>query len=468
MHGLVPSWLLAAQLFWRASGINALPSGAQGCASTDAEELAVSLPVSAAAMLAGGKDRDLEPASLSGVGSAPDVLSPMPVLTARQQTAHVLPSKRSWGGGPGRQVSAATRHVSEDSLPSISEVFGAAGSALATGLRQPVTDSAPLREASAEQHLGKVRGKPGVAWLNSGWSSRASEASSATLVNAPSLDASASLGAVKDRHAAITGGDWVTGSPPEPLLSVAASVDEPSVDAGRPLASRLSSFASAAGGEVQPGSKLSGPLLSKAGSSGLGSIGSGCAGALIASLASSGSALPGAASTALACTNSPGGGDEQPASVHGRGTRRSRLSVASPPNEAQVQGSNDTEDGHESAPADVVAAVQAGDIGSTAMDAVLQAQSPPASGAAGLRELPPSELEARVSLAEQLHGSRAPQVWGLWVSACKYHTNGVLQSPCGASGAVGLYACTNARTADAAVLRALGGGLSEACHVSAS
>ena len=379
----------------------------QGAATnTVAEELAASLPASSAAMQAGGVSDDSATESAPHVVAQPDARPPPPAdPAAAKQAARAVPAKRSWSGGLGGHTSPAMRAPVE-SLPSISEVFGSAGSAPSNmeALR-PAAGIGPKQTSLPGPSA--VRSNTAVARLPSGWGSRASEASSTTVLGAASLDAAvgSTVAATSEQLAGMRSAS-LTEPLPDPPLGVAAPVGNMGAAAGKPPVPRLSSLASAASGDAALGSRLLGPVLRKAGSNALGSIGS-MTGSVAGSSHASGSALPGAIDAALATHTTPRADDAKTAGAQHTGLGRSRLSVNSWAADRTPglprSPTDDSRKAAAAAPADALSLTEAPGPGAGP-------RASPAADGLALHELPPSELAACALTAERLHGPRAPQV----------------------------------------------------------
>ena len=384
--------------------------------SADAEDLAGSLPAaSAAAMQAvcGNCDDPTANPSAPPADGPAEATPASPDIAAGQQSWHnALPTKRSRDSDIGSPVPAAAR-VLHDSLPSISEDLYAPGSPLAAA--KPITGSRSVGKADFGRNLSGSDGNAALARLPSSWGSRASEASSATVVRAPSAEAAAETGAATASHRpALARGATRNGSAPDPLDCAAASAGVTARGATKPPVPRLSSLASGSGasGEVRSGGKLPGPLLSQYGSNATGSVAS-SVGAPSGSLAGSSNAgsgtgaLPRAIDAVLATNAPPEVADEGAAGKRDSAADRSWVSADQLSEGAPVLVRDAAKDSQKPA-----AAAVGGSSGGDALGAVseggagLQPSPPPAE----LRELPPSELEARVELAARLHGPQAPQV----------------------------------------------------------
>ena len=378
----------------------------QANTGTSTAKLAADLPASAVAMQAEttGEDLPTEPAS----DQADAALAPSDIAAGHQSWHTAVPSKRSRDGDTGRLVPAAAR-ASRDSLPSISEDLDAAGSPLAA--TKPITagfGSAPKAASRRDGH-----GDAGLARLPSSWGSRASEASSATVLRAPSAEAGAGGTAVSERPAPVSraSGDE---SAAVPLDGAAAAAGGSGFGASKPPVPRLSSLASGGGSskDVRPGGKLPGPLLSHSSSNATGGVASSVsnsAGSLAGSSnpGSSASALPKAIDAVLATGIRPKATDEGTAGGDIAG-HRSRFSGDQVPGQAPGMVRSDDLASRE-APADL--GLLSGDnTCGAASEAGTEARPLPPSVKAELRALPPSALEARVEQAARLHGPQAPQV----------------------------------------------------------
>ena len=390
---------------------------AQADAGADVEVLAAALPASAAAMRtqATGVDLPLEPA-----GEQADVApAPADVAPGRQPWEKVVPSKLPRDSeqlGIGRPAPAALPAL-HDSLPSISEdALGASSTLLAAG--EPIARGGSVSAAA----LGWDRGGPpgsgdkGLPRLPSSWSSRASEASSATAVRAPSAEAAAWPGAASERSASASGASLIKPAP-EPLDGAAASAGgSVARGAGKPPVPRLSSFASGASGDGRSsGGRLPGPLLSQSGSNATGSAAS-AAGNPSGSLAggsnagSGASALPRAIDAVLATINPHRTADEEAAGKEDRVADPGCSSADRLPDRAPPTNLDGTTDSREPADAGMGGTVSGDDdCGAAAVVRAGLGPSPP-SEALGRQELPLTELEARMELAQRLHGPTSPQV----------------------------------------------------------
>ena len=373
--------------------------------SADAEDLAGSLPASAAAMQAvcGNCDDPTAKPSAPPAGGPAEATPASPDIAAGQQSWHnALPTKRSRDSDIGSPAPAAAR-VLHDSLPSISEDLDAAGSPLAAA--KPITGSGSVGKADFCPDRGGFAGKAALARLPSSWGSRASEASSATVVHAPSAEAAAETGAAAaPNHLALARGTSRDGSAPERLDSAAALTGVAARGASKPPVPRLSSLASGSGfsGEnVRAGGKLPGPLLSHSGSNATGSIASsvGTPSGSLAGSSNAGSgtgALPRAIDAVLASDSVPEAADKRTAGGDDAAHRSDVSAEQLQHRDPALMGNDDEDSRVTTAVAGAVRVLSGDDTGGAAM-----------APGAGLQ---PSELEARVELAARLHGPHTPQV----------------------------------------------------------
>ncbi len=364
------------------------------------------MPTSAAAMQAETTGEDPPPEPAGDPADAPPAPSD---LAVGQQSAHTMVlSKHPRDSDTGRPVPAAAR-ASRDSLPSISEDLDAASTPLAAA--KPITTGGGSAQKATFGRDGN--GHTGLARLPSSWGSRASEASSATVLRAPSTETTPGAGGAgtSDRPAPPSRAS-VYELAPVPPDSAAAAAGGPGLGATKPPVPRLSSLGSGGGSsrDVRPGGKLPGPLLSHSSSNATGGVASSAgnsAGSLAGSSAagSSASALPKAIDAVLATGIRPKAADEGTADRDIAGHRADQL-----PGQAPGPTRNDDKERRQPAHAGLLGVSSGDNTCGAAAEAGTELRPLAPSKTAELRALPPSALEARVEQAARLYGPRAPQV----------------------------------------------------------